>query len=183
MDVKTRLVALPATVLAAASVAIACGGDDDQNTGRSEVRTFPQPGAQHHVETAAQDESAADEAGESGRQGSGAGGEHEGVDATDKKQIKGLVNQFIVFAGRGDYRGVCSLYSPAGRSKLGGSSGCRSFFKGALASQRPFNGLTEPHIKFVAGGEGAIIEFEGFGRLMEMDRVNGEWFLEEVPGF
>ncbi len=193
MDVRTRVIALLVTATAAASVAIGCGGDDDQKAGPDDARTNSQPAAQHHAQKRAQGEGQAGKAGESEKlgepaeaEGIGKAGEsdgHEVVNAADTKQIKDVVDQFWVFAGRGDHRGVCSLYSPAGRSKLGGSSGCRSFFKGALARQNEPSRIPISKIRFTEGGKEAIVEFEGFGRLMEMVQVEGKWFLEEVPGF
>lgn len=179
MDVRARVIALLVVALAAGSVVLGCGGDDDQKAG--------------HAQGGAQGERQAGKAGESGKSGedgeaegigeAGESDEHEVVNAADKKQIEHVVDQFLAYAGRGDYRGVCSLYSPAGLTNVGGSSGCRSFFKGALGTRSEPTRLTKPHIKFVKGGEGAIVEFEGLGRLMELDQVDGKWFLEEAPGF
>ncbi len=159
-------------VLLVALMAGGCGGGEDAKTGAAN-RAHAQSDDQRPVGTDKEGEGGAGELLKTA-----AGRKHA------KQQIRNVVHHFFVASSRGDYRAVCSLFSPKGLVRTGGATACRNFFKQALSNQTKstLTDLTISSITFVEHGEAAQVMFRGFGKLFELEPTHGQWVIARAPG-
>jgi hypothetical protein len=153
MRLGSRVIVLLLTALAAGSICTACGGKSEED----QIK------------------------GTSEEDRKGKRGKNQNNGKRDKDQIKEVANEFFAAASRGDYGDACSLYAPEGLAELGGQSGCVAFYKMAHGAAFDFG---RPEIsKVTIAGNTGLVAVQGLGYFMEMDLVNGKWFVDEVAGY